>query len=827
MPTAASSQPSASAVDDRRRSLRLQPAIPGSPTSSPLSGPLPSSAPAVAHSSSNQPSESFSTPLKYKSAGVDPLAFRTTGFYSDEQYKQLAREMKRQSVGPMPVKDMVALLPICSETRPATAQLDVPVPAHITEPEDSVVYAIEVAGLCPSIYVRNTRSRGGPYHDEYRKCDISGLLEQFRRQPDLARVLNHILWAGMEFFAERKNDDEDGWKDPASKTNRKSVQFEHQGDKAEHTRGQLISYALAMFTSQYRTFVWSILFLEHEARLMRWDRAGVIVSERFQWRVRDSPLAEFLWRFEHSSSKDQGHDTTVWTPSAKEVDVARKAFSKCKVVKIPPDDPLHKMFVYDEATKQRHAFIVSSPRCYSRSLTGRGTSGYIASSVSSPDTLVYLKDSWRINKPEIPSEGRVYALLKSKNVPHIANALYSGDVVYIPDYDDFPQNYNPEDLDAAQFIEDMGDVQLQETLTQEFAGYDWACETKALNPHRHSRLVLDKIGRPITTYKVSRELFTVLRDVAEAHKEAYEKAGTLHRDLSVQNILITSEGEGLLIDWDLVRDMSILPVIPRSELRTGTWQFVSGLLLESNGAITHELHHDTESLTLVSLYCVVRYRPLAIENFEKRMNKLFDSSYSSSEDAGHDRGGEGKRMFFSDSTFRNCELQGKINPHCFEFLKEMRQVFQDGYYSGDLSPSGVRKRWSAQKKLAKSDYLFKRLNYYLSKPGWPTNDGSADQAMVVRRADADILKRKLPTVFYDDHSGNARTKRPMLHTMARVSTPTDGSRSGSADDVDIGEDEENEGRVGQDNERGKGKAKGKGKGKANGYAKGKGKGEGR
>lgn len=377
------------------------------------------------------------------------------------------------------------------------------------------VYAVEDTGLCPSVYVRNTRSKGGPYHDEYRKCDISGLLDQFRRHPDLARILNHVLWSGMEFFGERKKEHEDAWTDPASQANRKSVQFERNGDDAEHTRGQLISYALAMFTSQYRTFVWSFLLLEHEARLMRWDHAGVIVSERFRWRVQDSPLAEFLWRFGHSSSKDRGHDTTVWTPSAEEIAVARKAFSKCKVVKISPEEPLHKVFVYDEKTKQRHPYIVSSPRCYSRSLTGSAPSGYIGSDLSSPDTLVYLKDSWRINMPGIPSEGSVYTLLHLKKVPHIAKALYFGDVVYIPDYDDFPQNYNAKELDEAQVIEDVGDEQFQETLTQNFVHYDWACKTANVTSHIHSRLVLDTIGRPITTYQILKELFIALCDAAE------------------------------------------------------------------------------------------------------------------------------------------------------------------------------------------------------------------------------------------------------------------------------------------------------------------------
>ena len=36
-----------------------------------------------------------------------------------------------------------------------------------------------------------------------------------------------------------------------------------------------------------------------------------------------------------------------------------------------------------------------------------------------------------------------------------------------------------------------------------------------------------------------------------AHKEAYENARILHRDISAGNILITDGGRGLLIDWDI------------------------------------------------------------------------------------------------------------------------------------------------------------------------------------------------------------------------------------------------------------------------------------
>jgi serine/threonine protein kinase len=45
-------------------------------------------------------------------------------------------------------------------------------------------------------------------------------------------------------------------------------------------------------------------------------------------------------------------------------------------------------------------------------------------------------------------------------------------------------------------------------------------------------------------------------------------AGFLHRDFSPGNIIITSEGRGLLIDWDLSKPLSEKVETPRCATRT-------------------------------------------------------------------------------------------------------------------------------------------------------------------------------------------------------------------------------------------------------------------
>ena len=45
--------------------------------------------------------------------------------------------------------------------------------------------------------------------------------------------------------------------------------------------------------------------------------------------------------------------------------------------------------------------------------------------------------------------------------------------------------------------------------------------------------------------------FLVQTDNLLAHRHAHDKAKVLHRDISVGNIMITKEGRGLLVDFDL------------------------------------------------------------------------------------------------------------------------------------------------------------------------------------------------------------------------------------------------------------------------------------
>ncbi|KAF9222731.1 hypothetical protein BS17DRAFT_657766, partial [Gyrodon lividus] len=125
----------------------------------------------------------------------------------------------------------------------------------------------------------------------------------------------------------------------------------------------------------------------------------------------------------------------------------------------------------------------------------------------------------------------------------------------------------------------------------------------SIRPHTHYRLVLDLVGNKLTEF-TSRELVQAVRDALVAHQRAFE-LGILHRDISAGNIVIVF-GRGILIDWDLAKEVSQLG--PRQTTRTGTWQFMSTKLVEDRTA-SHGIADNMESALYVVLWTALMFSP--------------------------------------------------------------------------------------------------------------------------------------------------------------------------------------------------------------------------
>ncbi|KAH9849646.1 hypothetical protein C2E23DRAFT_356433 [Lenzites betulinus] len=161
--------------------------------------------------------------------------------------------------------------------------------------------------------------------------------------------------------------------------------------------------------------------------------------------------------------------------------------------------------------------------------------------------------------------------------------------------------------------------------------YSW----RQLSPHlqhlerSHMRMVINKVGRPLTQFTSTRELVEAVRDAVLGHRRAWEDAQVLHRDVSLGNILITDEpmdepnSVGFLHDFDyssMEREATPLGEEAcddgqdsaedgdvKQKERTGTYYFMAmELILAAPGTI-HDIHHDLESFYWVVIWVVLRH----------------------------------------------------------------------------------------------------------------------------------------------------------------------------------------------------------------------------
>ena len=97
-----------------------------------------------------------------------------------------------------------------------------------------------------------------------------------------------------------------------------------------------------------------------------------------------------------------------------------------------------------------------------------------------------MKDSWRVDLPDIQAEGLTYEMLKKACVRNVPECVAYGDIL---------------------------DTDYHATKTFAYSTASWACLSEAhLVPHRHYRLALDIIGRSLVKFKSTYEMVAAVRD---------------------------------------------------------------------------------------------------------------------------------------------------------------------------------------------------------------------------------------------------------------------------------------------------------------------------
>lgn len=253
--------------------------------------------------------------------------------------------------------------------------------------------------------------------------------------------------------------------------------FLSRSKSADDTLGQITSYAAAQLGAQFRTHLYSVFIVKDTARILRWDRSGTIVTEAIKYNE-SSLLAEFFRRYSKAPPEMRGKDESASVPMPAEAALAREALG------LETEIPLIKLSIPD-ANGSPLYFVMPTPQATLYTPPGRATRGFKAYDISRR-AIVFLKDSWRIDLPDIQAEGLVYKTLSYAKVRHVPCCIASGDI-------------STKDYHA--------------TKTHLYVGEPWACHADVhFVPHRHYRLALDVVGRVLVQYRSSYEMVTAVRD---------------------------------------------------------------------------------------------------------------------------------------------------------------------------------------------------------------------------------------------------------------------------------------------------------------------------
>ncbi|RXW17455.1 hypothetical protein EST38_g8396 [Candolleomyces aberdarensis] len=93
-----------------------------------------------------------------------------------------------------------------------------------------------------------------------------------------------------------------------------------------------------------------------------------------------------------------------------------------------------------------------------------------------------------------------------------------------------------------------------------------------------TRIVIKAYGKPVQNFTSAVQLLCALRDAIAGHMELYSEKGTLHRDISVYNILLGKTGaepgyRGVLIDFDMAIHYGL-----ETSNKPENWQIVRPIL---------------------------------------------------------------------------------------------------------------------------------------------------------------------------------------------------------------------------------------------------------
>ncbi|KAJ3504752.1 hypothetical protein NLJ89_g7776 [Agrocybe chaxingu] len=409
-----------------------------------------------------------------------------------------------------------------------------------------------------------------------------------------------------------------------TKDGRLAHEFETNTDDAHKLRGQLATVLAEMCTRQFRTHAFMVFMNESDVRFIRTDRSGTVVTEAINYRTESGVLAEFLARFARMTDVQRGVDNTVRRATQSEIAVAQKFLADYQAT---PERSLPwvaiKVPTIDGSVRE---VITREPVSEPNTLTGRATRAFPVYDLVEKKVM-YVKDTWRAALPGMDQEAEILRELNAAEVCHVPRLVEGGDVI-----GEFHEAHSHTLQDAPWRAGPLAD----------------------LVPRTHHRFLEDFVGIQLCRFRFPKELLQAVSDAFDAHREALVKCGFLHRDISENNIMIDSDGRGILNDWDMAKRVGrpgeAPPVLSeeakRHSYRTGTWYYLSSGLLDVPFKL-HTLQDDIESFFHVLFYYCLQFvhHNRSDDEVKYIINDVFEES-TYDPVLGYHQGGKGKRLMF-------------------------------------------------------------------------------------------------------------------------------------------------------------------------------------
>ncbi|KAK7001016.1 hypothetical protein R3P38DRAFT_2559945 [Favolaschia claudopus] len=346
---------------------------------------------------------------------------------------------------------------------------------------------------------------------------------------------------------------------------------------------QLLNGAYHTFSSQdNRRFVVSVALFAERIQLYIFDRAGLVNTAPFHIHNDPEAFVRVWTALMFADSAVLGYDPTI-------VETALGVR-------------------HIEVEGRKYDIVGSNALFISEGIRGRGT---VCWRVRHGGREFVIKDTWD-DAARLNTEAQILDIAISYGVVGIPQVV-------------------------ASKIVDVGGIKGTDALRSSLPSDIYEEECAHIEKRLHRRLVLTPFGHALHTFSTRKELLSALRDAVEAHQSLYDKAEILHRDISVNNILLIPSAQmppprsasllspavgassvhtaapilrrGLLIDVD--RALVLGPTGEHKTApahRTGTLPFMAIDVLRKGKTLPQHLpRHDLESFLYVLIWICVHY----------------------------------------------------------------------------------------------------------------------------------------------------------------------------------------------------------------------------